>query len=400
MTLQRNRAQTDVGMPSVATKPSICIVSHNSYGAISGQAGHIGGVEWQTTSMARWLAGRGYPVSLLTWDEGRPPEEVLHGVRVLKVCRKDAGIPGVRFFHPKWTGLNRALRTADADVCYHNCGECVTGQVALWCQRNARGFVFSAASDADCQPRLPELRSLRERWLYRHGLRRAHRVVVQTLRQQQGLRKYFAVGSLVIPMPCSGPGHADLRAPDPSLARVLWVGRVARVKRPDRLLDLAEACPDISFDLVGPLPPGGLAEVVGTRATQPPNLTVHGAVPREGMERFYRGATILCCTSDYEGFPNTFLEAWSHGVPVVSTVDPDDLITKRRLGAVARDVAGMKQAIESLLTTPGRFTEMSGNARRYYLENHTVEAVLPRFEAVLCEVAREVRVRRADHQAR
>ena len=48
---------------------SICLVAHNAAGAMfGGDQGHIGGVERQTSLMARWLAARGYGVSVLTWD--------------------------------------------------------------------------------------------------------------------------------------------------------------------------------------------------------------------------------------------------------------------------------------------------------------------------------------------
>ena len=54
----------------------ICIVSHNGYGAISGGTiGFIGGVERQTSLLARWLVGRGHKVSFLTWDEGAQPRK-------------------------------------------------------------------------------------------------------------------------------------------------------------------------------------------------------------------------------------------------------------------------------------------------------------------------------------
>src|SRR3990170_4082161 len=91
------------------SRTKICIVSHQAFGALSGGTrGHVGGVEWQTSLLAKWLAGRDYRVSLVTWDEGQPPGLEVEGVRVYKLCRRDEGIPGLRFFYPRWTSLNDA----------------------------------------------------------------------------------------------------------------------------------------------------------------------------------------------------------------------------------------------------------------------------------------------------
>jgi len=378
-----------------ATKPSICFVAHHAYGAISGRpTGHIGGIERQQALMARWLAARGYRVSLLTWDEGQADEQRIAGVRVIKMCRRDRGLPGVRFFHPRWTSLVRAMRRADADVYYQNCGEYVTGQVAAWCRRHHRKFVYSVASDPDVDPALPMMKGCRERVLYRYGLRRADRVIAQTRYQQQRLLEGWGVESVVIPMPCPGP--AEVRVPravprgGSEPPRVLWIGRIGTEKRLEWLLEVAARCPDVQFEIVGgPYhAEREYAENLLQRARSLRNVAVHGYVPYDQTPRFYREAALLCCTSVFEGFPNTFLEAWSHAVPVVSTFDPDGLIAARRLGAVAKDVAGLIAAIEDLLASPQRYTQASRNARRYYLENHTVEAVMPRFEAVFVDVWR------------
>ena len=146
-----------------------------------GQGGHVGGVERQTSLLARWLAGRGREVSLATWDEGSPADEHVDGVRIIKICRRDAGSAGAAVFHPRWNGpYARASPAAGADVYYQNCAEYVTGQLALWCRRHGRRFVYSVASEPDCDRRLPEMRTRRERVLYRYGLRHADRVIVQT----------------------------------------------------------------------------------------------------------------------------------------------------------------------------------------------------------------------------
>lgn len=377
--------------PKKTALPNLCIVSHNAYGAMTGgKTGFIGGVERQTSMTARWLAARGWQVSIITWDEGGPPNEIIDGVRVIKMCRQDAGIRGLRFLWPKWTSLNRAMQQADADVYYQNCAEEVTGQVALWCRRRGRKFVYSVASEPDVHPELPEMHAIRERVLYRYGLRHADRIVVQTESQRMRLRQGFGLDSVVIPMPCPGPSNGEYVLPDPPDAgrsRVLWVGRICQQKRPDRLADFAEACPDIHFDVVGPAneSPYSQASVARLRALS--NVTLHGGIPRQRMPDFYRSAACLLCTSDVEGFPNTFLEAWSHGLPVVSRFDPDGLIATRNLGVSADGVPTLVVGLRSLLTSKHRWLEASANARRYYLDNHTVEAVMPRFEQVFLEAA-------------
>ncbi len=368
---------------------SICFVAQYALGAMSGgRAGFVGGIEWQQSLMGRWFADRGYRVSMLTWDEGQPDGIEIDGVRVLKICRADEGIRGVRFLHPRWTGLVRAMKRADADLYYQNCGEYVTGQVAAWCRRHGRRFVYSVASDPDCDPKLPTMKTVRERVLYRYGLKRADRVIAQTLRQQHMLRDGFDVDSVVIPMPCPGPVDTDYHAPDPpkpESVHIVWVGRVAEVKRPELLVDLAQAMPEVTFDLIGPDSAGDFSRRVMQRAAEQPNIVVRGRVAREDMPDCYRQASLLCCTSAYEGLPNTFLEAWSHGVPAVSTFDPGDLIQTHNLGAIAADVPGLVASIRSLVDSPDRWRTASENARRYYVQNHTVESVMPRFELVFTE---------------
>ena len=375
------------GLPS-----SICFVAHSAYGALTGgRHCHIGGIQRQQAMMAKWLAKRGWRVSMITWDEGQPQSKVVDGVRVIKMCRADAGVKGVRFFHPKWTSLLHALRAADADVYYQNTAEYVTGQVALWCHRHGRRFAYSVASDPDCDPHLPKMKSLRERFLYRYGIRHADRIIVQTQRQQEMLRNGFGINASVVPMPCAAPSNGnDLArvAFAPEQGRVLWVGRVCEVKRPDRLLGVAEACPDLVFDLVGPSYDTDYSRRIVERARQIRNVTVHGPVGWDKVWDYYRQATCLLCTSDYEGFPNTFLEAWSQGLPVVSTFDPDDLTARRELGLVAGDVPGLAAAVRRLLTSPDLYRRLSQNARQYYTENHTVEVAMPRFEEVFLKVLR------------
>lgn len=366
---------------------SICFVAHTAFGELSGgPAGSFGGIQRQQSLMARWLAARGYRVSMITWDEGQPDGLTIDGVRAIKLCRSDAGRPGLRFFYPRWTSLLRGLRRADADLYYHNSAEYVTGQVALWCRAKRHRFVYSVASDAACEADLAVMPTRRERLLYRYGLRKADRVITQTRLQQGLLRSNFGVESLVLPMPCPDPTvsyFVPSRPAPVASSRVLWVGRIAEMKRPEMLLDVAGFLPHLTFDLAGgPDLDTSYSRAVLARARALPNVIVHGRIDREQLHQLYQRASVLCCTSSYEGFPNTFLEAWSHGLPVVSTVGPDGLIEEQGLGAVARDLPGLVVALQRILAATDEWGVLSASCRRYYLDHHTPDSAMAQFERV------------------
>ncbi len=375
---------------SELTKASICFVAHFAYGALAGgENGFIGGVERQTSMMAKWFATRGYQVSMLVCDEGQEDGAVIDGVKVFRMCRKEAGIKGLRFFWPKWTSLNSAMRRANADIYYQNCGEYVTGQVAMWCRKNGRKFVYSVASDPDCDKKLPEMHKIRERILYKYGLKHADMIIVQTKKQKDMLKDNFKCDSVIIPMPCPGPDnkeYPELEHQKNGSERVLWIGRVCEVKRPDRLLELARECPDVQFDFVGPKGNTEYSSNIIEQAKQIPNITYHGPASREKVSQFYQNARLMCCTSDFEGFPNTFLEAWSYGIPIVSTVDPDNLISTGNMGIYAKNIKELASGILMLINDSQKWEKSSQSARRYYIENHTVDAVMSKFENVFKKV--------------
>lgn len=373
-------------------KPRICFVAHNAYGALSGlDTGHIGGIEWQQSLMARWLAKRGYPVNMITWDEGQGDNIVIEGVRAIRMCVRDAGIRGLRFFCPKWTSLCRAMRRANADIYYYNCGDLGLGQVVMWCRRHERKCVYSVASDPNCDLGLPILKPLRERVLYRYGLKHVDSVIVQTRRQQQMLREGFGIDSTMIPMPCEGPGKNESihpKAAREESAHVLWVGRISKEKRFEWLLDIAEQCPQITFDVIGASNANSdYASLLMKRAAGILNVKMYGRITHAAMARYYQSCHILCCTSSYEGFPNTFIEAWSFGIPIVSTFDPDKVIVSNGLGCVAQDVAEIVSCLLEITQSPEIWLRASKAAREYYLENHASEVCLPRFERLFIEMA-------------
>lgn len=370
--------------------PSVCIVAHNAYATITNcGSGHVGGVELQTSMLAKWLARRGFPVTLLTWDEGDAIGTEVEGVRLLGICPREAGLIGVRFLHPRWSGLCRALRTANTDIYYHNGAEATSGQIALWCKRQRRRFVFSSAADADVDLSLPALTRHRDRWLYRRALHSADAIVVQTIKQQKMLKEGFGLVSIVLPMPCDGPTRDQYkqRSNPGAPPRALWVGRISTVKRLEWFLELAERCPNIGFDIVGPAENKPYAEPILQRARALKNVVWHGYKSRHQVAQLYQKAACLVSTSAREGFPNTFLEAWSCGVPVISTLDVDGVIENLGLGKIATNLEDLQRALNTVTSETDEWRLLSERARTYFERHHTVDVAMTRFAECFVRVA-------------
>ncbi len=357
--------------------PSICFVALKAYNVLSGDRGgeHIGGAEVQQSLIARELAQRQYPVSFVTLDHGQPDGQCLDGIRCFPAYRPDAGWPVARFVHPRITKVWNAMARADADVYYQRTSDPLTGVVAAFCRRRQRRFVFALGHDGDCDPQLPFCTGLRERIPYRWGLKAAHLVIAQTLAQQQRLRRHFQVDSVVVPSCArSSPAHNEPVERKPP--RLIWVGRFAPEKRLELLLDVAQQCPRIAFDVLGDGPDTPAVARLQEHAARLENVHLHGYVPYATVGTHYHRATALINTSAAEGFPNTFLEAWSRSIPVVTWFDPDGVVAQHRLGIVARSPDALSQAARSICDDQALHQELSANARDYYQAHHTVEVAV------------------------
>jgi glycosyltransferase involved in cell wall biosynthesis len=362
----------------------LCFVSPKAFGLLSGAAHvrHIGGAEVQQCLVARGLAGRGRGVSMVTFDVGQADGGVHGGVRVFRSHRERAGLPGLRFLWPRLTHTWASMRRADSAAYYQRTSDSLTGVVAAFCRLRGRRFVFSVGEDGDCVPALPNCRTARERVLYRYGLRRADVVVAQTRWQQEALQRNFGRASILIRSAAPDPGGPRPLPPGPP-PRVLWAGRLAPQKRPELLLELARRCPGVDFDVVGAPPSGAAAHEFDAAARALPNVRLHGFVPHRELGDFYDRAVALVCTSVREGFPNTFLEAWSRGRPVVTTVDPDRVVREEDVGLVAEGVEDLAEAVLCFSRQGDEWAARARRARAYYLREHRPERVLDLYEALL-----------------
>lgn len=359
----------------------ICFLGLENLPVLALEYGHhnIAGEGVQQTLLARALKRSGCDVSMVTWDYGQPDGKAWHGIPVFKAYAPRDGVPVLRFFHPRWSGLWSALARADADLYYTSCAGMHVGLLALFCRRHGKRFVYRSASDTDCDPSRLLVRYRRDRWLYGYGLARADAILVQSQAQQRALARHYRLRGRVAGMLVEPAQPAATRDID-----VLWVSNIRRVKRPDRMLDLAAKLPRQSVHMAGGPLPGEEAlyrEIASAAATRI-NVAFHGRLAYRDTGALYARARVFVNTSDVEGFPNSYLQAWMRGVPVVTLIDPDGVIEREGLGIVARSPAGLEGAVRDLLHDAAAWRAAGERCLDYMAREHGEERVLaPYLEA-------------------
>ena len=349
---------------------------------MDGAEGHIGGVERQTALLAGWLAEHGHNVSVITWaDFPGQPDQDLGSMRHLRACARDEGLRIIRFLWPKWTSLIRALRRANPEIVVQNVPESTTGQVGIWAKRNGVRFVYMVASELECHKELQVFDAWQEKLFFAMGLRRADTIIAQTKVQQHALRREWQLDTVLAPMPCAPPDSADRAKHQGRGGPVLWVGRIDPIKRLEFLLDAALLRQDISYHVIG----GFEGQSSYTRRLQDQskdlsNVSLLGRKTFAEVWQHYERASMLVCTSQHEGFPNTFLEAMYYGLPIVSTFDPDGIIQSRGLGTFVESPRELADAIAALNEDAALYEATSDRCKEYFDDFHVAPRALSHIE--------------------
>jgi glycosyltransferase involved in cell wall biosynthesis len=369
----------------------VCFVGLGNLPVIAREYNHhgIGGEQVQQTLLAKALAARGYHVSMAVADYGQSDSAAWHGVTTYKAYRADAGLPILRFVYPRWTGTWAALMRADADVYYTSCAGLMVGLVGMFCRRHGRGLVHRLAHDTDADPKKLLIRYTRDTKLYGYGLREADIVLCQHAAQQRALMENFGVSSVVADMLVDPPARQLDR--DQRDLEILWVNNLRDFKRPDLALQLARQMPARHIHMIGG-PNRGFSDLyqgIESAAMNVPNLTFYGRVPYHEIGDFYDRAKVFVNTSDVEGFPNSFLQSWRRGIPVVSFFDPNGLIKREGLGVSPNSIDDMASAVHRFIADEKEWRKTSERCRSYMERTYGDDVVLKPYITALDEAARK-----------
>jgi glycosyltransferase involved in cell wall biosynthesis len=352
-----------------------------SYPTLTGKnLGYAGGAETEQVHLGEELTRNGYDVSFVTYSkDGQNSKEYVNGIEILKTYDRERANQ-MNALH-KYKIVFSALRKANADVYFHESG--AIGMLPIFCQFSSKRSIFRIPSDTTVLSRsLLENHGFKRKFLEMLEIKQVDTVIAQTDYQKRVLLERFDVESSVIKNGLYIPENVTDK-PKPPI--ILWAGSISRIKRPDLFLDIAKSIPFAQFEMVGGKgEPNRLYDEIEVAAKKIPNLLFHGFVPCNIVNDYFRRASIFVNTSNMEGFPNTFIHAWSNSAPVVSlNVDPDKIIQNEKLGFHSGTLKRMKSDIRLLLEDENLRACMGKNCRNYVEKNHNIQKIVKQYISIL-----------------
>ena len=164
---------------------------------------------------------------------------------------------------------------------------------------------------------------------------------------------------------------------------VLWVGSIKKIKQPGKYIQLCQMLPDYKFRMLGakPLSSGfeNVTKVDGVELSCVSNLDYVGFVPYHEVNPHFKRCRVYVNTSESEGFPNTFLQAWANGVPTVSFFDPGVDWAGEKVGFVVSTMGEMKEVVDRLMVDEDFYCRNSALSYDYVKNNCRVDVATSKY---------------------
>ncbi len=347
---------------------------------LNGSSRPVGGaaVEWLT-----WLKtfkSIGCDSALLTWKGAQEIVSRSVNFDIVESFKLDKGIPKIKFLTYELPLLFWAIKKYNPDFIVQECASRFTGILAIIAKILKKPFIHRIASDMDVDERIEGNISDFYLKLYYYGIKNASHISCQNKYQYNTLKNKYPDKSISILY-----NPFEMRKDvinNNSKEYIAWVGNFRYEKNLPALAKIAKSLNEYKFKIVGTrLDDNDEDTSVGIHELEKlKNVEFVGHLNNDKIPEFLSKAYCLLNTSRLEGFSNTFLEAWSVGVPVISTknVNPDNLISDYNLGVVSNDYESLPEIINDFISSQ-KYLEFEDRCRNYVANNHNPENLASQF---------------------
>jgi len=353
----------------------VCFIAPKAYPIFNPAIREVfGGAQLDLYLLATELAkDSAFAVSFITADYGQKLVEVIENVRVIK---------SFKFRHNSVSATWRLLKAMwiiDADIYFLKASAAGAFLIAAYAKLRGRTFIYRTASQGECDGTYIK-QHLFAGMLFKWAMKWARYVLVQNETDGINIKRTMGITSIHIPN-----GHRITNTSTVAKDCILWVGRSAKVKRPELFIKLARQFPSEHFVMICQknIDDTEYSSLV-TAAAAVQNLEFLKHVPFEQVNNYFLRAKVLVNTSDSEGFPNTFIQAGVGKVAILSlNVNPDGFLDKYGCGKFSKgDWQNFTDMLAQLLV-PATAAEYCANTRRYVEEKHNITVLIKEYKELI-----------------
>ncbi len=358
----------------------ICFISRQAYPYLSEKNfNSAGGAELQETLLAKELLKRGKRVSFIVGDYGQDNYAIVDGLEIYKgFFSYDKGLIN-KILEP--LSFWKLLSKINADVYYRRTPHNLSLVVGLFCKLKRKKFIFAAGSDSHFKKEELKKMGFLFWFIYKLSSKLSYIFIAQNSFQKEMAKELFGIDAIIIKNLMELPEEISIKRGKPL---ILFVGSILGYKQPEIFIELARALKNTKFYFIGPCNDKNYYNSIKRKSRKITNLKFCDYLPREKILELYKKDIILVNTSKFEGFPNTFLEAWSYGNPVISlNVDPDEVICKYKLGFHSKRDSKMIEDLHKLIENKNLRKKWGMNGIKYVGDNHSIERIVDEFEDLI-----------------
>lgn len=322
------------------------------------EIGIVGGIAIQMSFWAQTFLQKGWDVYSISNTENTE----INGIRFIKIPHlRIIGILVDIFYSFYYIASIRPniilFRGASRSLSY----------LSLFAKLFGVKLIFFGASDTDFKKEQELIGRKHDRVLYRFGLRNTKYFVAQNQLQYDLLfNAYNKKNVIIIPNIWLQQEHGN-RERD----IILWVSNFRQLKRPQWFIQLAKDFPQYRFVMVGAALDKQLFDECKSEADKLSNLDFMGGQSFANVNEIFTRAKYFVCTSEIEGFPNTFLQSWSNSIPVITTFDPSSLVANKKLGMVVNSYEELRNTVTKIEKDKTLYKEMQNNIENYFIQSHS-----------------------------
>jgi len=350
-----------------------------------------GGSEVQAVILAKELALRGFEVFYITQSvEGKAGKtELVDNVKIkwIKYARYFCWENALDYY--------KTLKDINPDIVVQRHSGLITGIIGYYTKKYKKKFIW-ICNDNRVPFKWTMLKNKRKMFpiykvklfkriilfldtivseVFRHwGIKQVSLAFAQNkfqknfLKEEFGLESYHIYSAQEISHKCS--------APEERLGKkiVLWSGNLGAWKRPEKFFELARFDTKSKFNFVMTGSKEDIHYLNRLISKKPDNVKWLDRLSFSKNLNLFDQTAFFINTSVDEGFPNTYIQAWMRGVPVLSLgADPDNIIQKYKLGYVCKNIENIWQTLNHLLDNNKEYFEIARRAREYAERNHTID---------------------------